>query len=679
MKSNLSLILIICFNLVLSAQDMVIDKKDGKYSISIIYGNKTLLTSPEEGLWSVATAWENGWPSNWKHAQIIEVKDVGEWKEVSGKLTLPEGDWLLKDYYKKEDGKIKCIRRFEWNGEETLEQITLAVRWIVPSSNAIPFLPGIIYYGNPSGERNGKDKVATYHQWIGEEALFEEHRYPMPFSSVEWENSGKYYGCTLHSVPSPVYKGNHFDQWWSLGLKTNKSNTELKLLSGPVIYNGNKNTVKALQGASLPYKDTYMKVSPKTVIEKTFYLETYPIKEKGSGFQRPVQTSINLFKPFYKDDLPTYEEIVKLKYRYANSRWIEDKNFAGFNMYPLHVRPQIVMGWCGQAAAPAYAMQVLADELNDREVWSKTQRSLDHLCSSPIDESGFCVIYDVNSNSWSGKDPVSQGQAMNNIALAIKEGRKNNNINTSRWEVFLKKSADIFAERILSETWKPRNTAEAFLISPLLISHQLFNNNTYKKAALKMADYYANRHLDMSEPYWGGTLDATCEDKEGAWGAFQGFLAAYELTNKPKYLKYAKHACDVVLSYTVVWDIPLPAGRLADHNFKSRGWTSVSVQNQHLDVYGLIMAPSIYKMGNYLENESLKKLAKTMFLSCGQMIDPTGAHGEQIQETNFAQHGEMDDVFKLRGGYSEQWTVFWITAHFLHAAAQFKEMGVSLN
>ena len=33
----------------------------------------------------------------------------------------------------------------------------------------------------------------------------------------------------------------------------------------------------------------------------------------------------------------------------------------------------------------------------------------------------------------------------------------------------------------------------------------------------------------------------------------------------------------------------------------------------------------------------------------------------------------MSDVLKLRGGYSESWTVFWITAHFLNAAARFSE------
>jgi hypothetical protein len=50
-----------------------------------------------------------------------------------------------------------------------------------------------------------------------------------------------------------------------------------------------------------------------------------------------------------------------------------------------------------------------------------------------------------------------------------------------------------------------------------------------------------------------------------------------------------------------------------------------------------------------------------------------------MQETNFAQAGDMTDVYRLRGGYAEHWTVFWITAHFFNAAARFKEMGVGLD
>ena len=73
-----------------------------------------------------------------------------------------------------------------------------------------------------------------------------------------------------------------------------------------------------------------------------------------------------------------------------------------------------------------------------------------------------------------------------------------------------------------------------------------------------------------------------------------------------------------------------------------------------------------------------------MYRSCGQLIDPFGSQGEQPHHTNYAQHGmfreqwEAGKIAGLRGNYVEQWTVFWITAHFLNAAAQFKELGVPI-
>jgi hypothetical protein len=147
----------------------------------------------------------------------------------------------------------------------------------------------------------------------------------------------------------------------------------------------------------------------------------------------------------------------------------------------------------------------------------------------------------------------------------------------------------------------------------------------------------------------------------------------------PNMLSYGQRSLDVTLSYTVLWDIDLPAGRLRDHGLKTRGWTIVSAQNQHLDVFGVMFTPEIWRMGDYLKREDLKRLATVMYRSCGQMMDPYASQGEQIQQTNFAQHGDMSNVFRLRGGYSESWTVFWITAHFLNAAAEFERMGVDLD
>ena len=73
------------------------------------------------------------------------------------------------------------------------------------------------------------------------------------------------------------------------------------------------------------------------------------------------------------------------------------------------------------------------------------------------------------------------------------------------------------------------------------------------------------------------------------------------------------------------------------------------------------------------------KLAVVMYRSCDQLIDPQGSQGEQINHTNFAQQGNLDDVHQMRGTYVESWTVFWITGHFLNAAAKFAEQGVEMD
>ena len=69
----------------------------------------------------------------------------------------------------------------------------------------------------------------------------------------------------------------------------------------------------------------------------------------------------------------------------------------------------------------------------------------------------------------------------------------------------------------------------------------------------------------------------------------------------------------------------MPAAVSGDHRFRSRGWTVVSPQNQHIDVYGVIMAPDVYRLGQILERDDLKDVALLMFRSCGQLIDPFGS------------------------------------------------------
>ncbi|AQT67044.1 hypothetical protein STSP2_00183 [Anaerohalosphaera lusitana] len=676
-KSVWSVLIMLCVSNIATAAPPKLSVDEDGSQVRVTVGDRLALTSPAEGLWSIATGWEDQWPADWRHAKIEKIETVNEWTICRGTLSLDEGEWKLRESYRPSGEVIEVIRRFEWHGDSTLERATLSVRWQTPFTDVEPLMPGILYYGNPSGTKSGR--VAT---WSDDTpyAIFEEHRYPMPFASLETatDSDAERLAVTLHSVPCTAPYGNKNDQWWSLGAARKDDCTELVLLSGPCAANGERSVVKAVQRGFMKYPDTYLNIPPGAVIEKRYYLQANKGFAKGSGFRPAVRASIDLFKPFATEGLPTYDEILRAKYRFAKSRWHEDEKSAGFGMYPTDDSPY-VMGWCGQAACLGYALIPLADTIDDPKRAELVQRSLDHLTTSPFNENGFLLIYDRNKNEWHGQDPVSQGQAMENFACAIIAAKDNEEYDTSKWRTFLKKACDIHADRILADDWHPVSTNEGFFISPLCKAYQLFGNEKYKRVALKAANHYADRHVSMEEPYWGGTLDASCEDKEGAWAAMQGFLAAYELTQDEKWLERAQHACDVVLTYTCVYDIEMPPGRLRNHRFKTRGWTDVSAQNQHVDIFGVLIAPKIYKLGTLTAREDLQKLAKVMYLSCGQLIDPYGSQGEQIQHTNFAQRGDMSDVYKMRGGYAEHWTVFWITAYFLDAAAQFEEMNVSLQ
>lgn len=643
----------------------------------IVLDEKRVLTVPEEGLWSVATGWTNDWMSDWQHANPSERTQSGDWTILSGKINLAEGEMRLRDSYRTlENGLIHCIRRFEWRGEQTLPKATLSVRFQLKGDRLSPFIPGVLYYGNKMGAQVNPEIIPVYNGVTGEFAIFEDHRYPMPFAMLE--NPAGKYAAAIHTTPSPVRGAAVGDQWWSMGVEAHAGYSEFVLYSGPIGYNKQRSISKALQRTPMKYTDTYLALEPGRIIEKEFFIELYPIAGEGTGFQQPVYTSMDMHKPYQEERFETFQSIIAGKYRFAQKRWIDEEGACGFGMYELSSRKELVMGWCGQAASCGFALQWLENRVGDPSIREKVQRSLDFLTSSPVDEQGmFPVRYIVPEKKYAGNgDHVSCGQGMYNFAKAIETARKNNQYDTSQWEAFLRKACDGQSERILQADWNPHSTAEGFYIAPLIIASQLFKNETYKQAAVKAAGLFADRHLTMNGCYWGGTLDATCEDKEGSWAAFQGFLELYERLKEPQYLTWAKHAMDVCLSYVVVWDIPLPPGRMSDYNFKTTGWTVVSPQNQHIDVYGVLFAPEVYKMGVYLQDDRLKRLAPVMYRSCYQLTDPFGSQGEQLQQTNFAQHGDMSNVYKLRGGYSESWTVFWITAHFLNAAARFVEMEV---
>jgi hypothetical protein len=277
--------------------------------VAILGGNQVMLRSPAEGLWSVATAWQDGWPADWHHAHPEKLEKAGEWTIVSGHLDLPQGRLDLRDAYREEGALVHGLRRFAWRGKTALTNCTLSVRWIIPGAvNVKPLLPGIVYYGNPMGGRNSKAAtdftVALHNGQPGEESLFEEHRYPVPMAVAEWQDGAGWRAAALHTIPSQVSGGHQPDQWWSLGVISHTNDTELLQLSGPCAINGRRSFVKTFAHGGTPYPDTWMDLRPGDIVEKTFYLQACPTVERGSGFRPPVCAALTLHAPSREPAMP---------------------------------------------------------------------------------------------------------------------------------------------------------------------------------------------------------------------------------------------------------------------------------------------------------------------------------------------------------------------------------------
>ena len=589
------------------------------------------------------------------------------------------------------DSLTKVVRRWTWTGDRPLEEAVLSVRYRVEGDPADwkPYLPGILMYGNPSNRGRTDGRVPVYEGRAGEFAQFEDHRYPMPFALLENAKTGAF--VAVHVLPSPVRGARREDLWWSLGVEAKVACAEIVLLSGPVGYNGRRSVVKAQQGGSFDYDEAYVALEPGQVVEKTFWIQTGRATPEAFGFEQALDVSLDIFRPFDAGRSVTMAEIARRKRDYAMTRWIEGPRpgVCGFNMYDARgPEPRIVLGWCGCAATCGYALPVLACDPSDVE---KAHRSLDFISTAFLNafegrKNGcFGVCCNPADGTITGGDCISCGQSLYSVLKAIRFAEKSGRADaTGKWRAFALKAAESLSSDILRSDWtEPKSTGPGFLVAPLVVAGEMFGRADFIRAARRLADVFERKYFGYAGVYWGGTLDARCEDKEGAYAAFLGYLELLrhavetkDAADERRYARLARHAMNQMLTYTMVWDATYPPGRLSDHQFKSTGWTVVSAQNQHLDAFGVLTTPEIWRMGEYLKDERLKRLAHVMYCSCFQLTDASGSLGEQIQQTNFAQHGKMDSVRDLRGGYSEGWTVFWLTAHFLNAAAQFKEMGV---
>ena len=211
--------------------------------------------------------------------------------------------------------------------------------------------------------------------------------------------------------------------------------------------------------------------------------------------------------------------------------------------------------------------------------------------------------------------------------------------------------------------------------STLVMGYRYFGDKRYLKAAKLSVDYLEKNIISKSD-YFSSTLDANCEDKEAAISAVTAtyYLAmvSKKAQERSHYIALCRQASYFALSWYYLWDVPFAQGQmLGDLGFKSRGWSNVSVENNHVDVFVFELAHIVkwlagetgehrFAQMHDLIASSLCQLLPTDERLCGIAIP--GFNPEVVQHTywDYGKNGKgyYNDIFAPGWTIASLWELY---------------------
>ena len=204
--------------------------------------------------------------------------------------------------------------------------------------------------------------------------------------------------------------------------------------------------------------------------------------------------------------------------------------------------------------------------------------------------------------------------------------------------------------------------------STLVMGYKYFKDKKYLLAAKRTIDYVEKNIISKSD-YFSSTLDANCEDKEAAIAAVTStYYLAMVTTGKERqhYIDLCKQAAYFALSWYYTWDVPFAQGQmLGDLGFKSRGWSNVSVENNHIDVFVFELPHIIKWLSSVTEEKRFEKMYDVIYSSLNQLL-PTKERLCGIGKPGFypevVQHTTWDYGRNGKGFYNNLFAPGWTIA-----------------
>lgn len=209
---------------------------------------------------------------------------------------------------------------------------------------------------------------------------------------------------------------------------------------------------------------------------------------------------------------------------------------------------------------------------------------------------------------------------------------------------------------------------------PLVMASKYFKDKRYLASAKRTVDYLEKELISKAD-YFSSTLDANCEDKEASLYAA---TAAYYLAlvtkgeERAHYAGLAKKAAYFALSWYYTWDVPFAEGQmLGDIGLKTRGWGSVSVENNHIDVFIFEFADVLHWLSKEYNEPRFSDFAEVISTSMRQLlpyeghmcgIAKVGYYPEVVQHTNwdYGRNGKgyYNNIFAPGWTVASLWELF---------------------
>lgn len=464
----------------------------------------------------------------------------------------------------------------------------------------------------------------------------------------------------------------------------NASN-EVKLCFGFPYIESPKRYIRKLTLA--PSITTFQKLEAGEERVLTWRIHQIEAENYGTFVSKMWQYSFDKMRPQPITPLYSADEMKGQLTNYFRSSFVDKfplKYNSGITLETENCNPytEVQLGFCGRVLLNAFNEIEYGETHHQTDLFNMGQDIINSWLQNGFTAQGWFIDW-VNYSEGMPKEFVHSIRQQSEGIYAIlhylnyekKHGRQH-----PEWEkrtrqllnnlIALQKSDGHFARKYndAGEDIDASGGSTPSATSTLVMGYKYFKDKKYLLAAKRTIDYVEKNIISKSD-YFSSTLDANCEDKEAAIAAVTStYYLAMVTTGKERqhYIDLCKQAAYFALSWYYTWDVPFAQGQmLGDLGFKSRGWSNVSVENNHIDVFVFELPHIIKWLSSVTEEKRFEKMYDVIYSSLNQLL-PTKERLCGIGKPGFypevVQHTTWDYGRNGKGFYNNLFAPGWTIA-----------------